>query len=80
MNEVTLDIEDFDDRDDSTIKIVIDGKSDMERWHHDLEIVAVKVLLQGILKENYIDYGKSNEEYLKDLNEIQEVLDHLKGK
>jgi hypothetical protein len=80
MNEVTLDIEDFDERDDSTIKIVIDGKSDMERWHHDLEVAAVKVLLQGILKENYSEHGKSNEDYYKELSEIQEVLDDLKSK
>jgi uncharacterized protein YsxB (DUF464 family) len=80
MDEVTLDIEDFDERDNSVIKIVIDGKSDMERWHHDLEGAAVKVLLQGILKENYSEHGKSTEEYYRELNEIQKVLDHLKSK
>ncbi|PAD36339.1 hypothetical protein [Terribacillus saccharophilus] len=80
MDEVTLDIEDFDDRDGSVIKIVIDGKSDMERWHHDLEVAAVKVLLQGILRENYSEHGKSNEDYYRELNEIQVMLDELKRK
>jgi hypothetical protein len=79
MNEVTLDIEDLDDRDDSVIKIVIDGKSEMERWHHDLEIAAVKVLLQGILKENYLEYGKTEAEFKSELEELENLIKELKA-
>lgn len=78
MNEITLDIEEVNEDGQVILKMIIDGKTNMNEWAHDLEFIAIKNLLTGIEKKHYSDEGLL-QEFHREISEVEEIIKHLKG-
>lgn len=78
MNEITLDIEEINEENETILKMLIDGSTNMMDWPRDLEFLAIKNLLTGLEKKHYEEKGKLSE-FETEIAEIEGIIKHLKG-
>ncbi|MFL9651890.1 hypothetical protein [Exiguobacterium chiriqhucha] len=61
-----------------TLKVDVEGESNMPFWNHDLKLDAVIALLESVDMKDFYEDNK-HEEFNQYMNEIQELLDAVKG-
>lgn len=60
------------------IRVTIEGETDMPFWKHDLKLKAIKALLETVDMKDFYNEDK-HEEFENHMNEIQEILDAVRG-
>lgn len=60
------------------LKVTVEGESNMPFWKHDLKLDAVIALLENVDMKEFHEDNKY-EEFNRYMNEIQELLDAVKG-
>lgn len=78
MAELTKSTLESYDENGRVLKVTLEGETDMPFWEHDLKLEAVKALLDTVDGKDFYEDGK-HEEFHKHLDEIQEILNALRG-
>lgn len=75
--KTNLTLESYDEN-GVALKVAVEGESNMPFWKHDLKLDAVIALLESVDMKDFHEDNKY-EEFNQYMNEIQELLDAVKG-
>ncbi|MGG0664861.1 hypothetical protein ABE042_12190 [Viridibacillus arvi] len=60
---------------DRTVKVTVEGESNMPFWHHDLKVKAVLALLNSIDIKHYYEDGLQDEAF----RDVEKVIETAKA-